>query len=183
MVAASGFTIKGYSTGATTYSGYWTHNTQKTGLTADANWYAQSEKAAITHTATFNPNGNGTSSLSTPTGCSKDSSTGVITCTCTRAAVYNGASQAANCSITSPTITAPSGFTVVGFNTSSTATSSAWNQTTAANVSANSTNYAITKNTTAITITFYRNGATSQTPSGGSASTANTVTASCYKYQ
>ena len=44
------------------------------------------------------------------------------------------------------------------------------------------TYYAITKSTSPITITFNKNGNTSQTPSGGSASSENTITQSCYRY-
>ena len=42
---------------------------------------------------------------------------------CTIPATHNGTAQDTSCSITSPTITAASGFTVVGYNTSATATS------------------------------------------------------------
>ena len=115
MVAASGFTIKGYSTGATTYSNYWTHNTAKS-VSANANWYAQSEKAAITHTATFNLNGASKQTNASGTAVTDAS----VTRTCTRAATHNGTAQDTSCSITSPTITAASGFTVVGYNTSAT---------------------------------------------------------------
>ena len=57
MVAASGFTIKGYSVGADKHSDYWTHNTAKN-VSASATYYAQSEKAAVDGKVTFNPNGN-----------------------------------------------------------------------------------------------------------------------------
>ena len=180
ITAASGFTVVGW-TSSSTGSATATYTSGQTGvsLTSGSTWYAQSEKAAITHTATFYLNG--ASKQTNASGTAVTDNT--VTRTCTRAAVYNGATQDASCSITSPTITAASGFTVVGYNTSSTATSSTWNQNTAkTGITGNLTYYAITKSSDQITITFYKNGATSQTPSGGSASTENTVTASCYRY-
>ena len=171
-------TINGYSSGATTYSNYWTHNTAKA-VSADASWYAQTSKAEVTHTVTFNKNGASTQTNASGTAVTDNS----VTRTCTREATHNGTAQAASCSITSPTIAAASGFTVVGYNTSATATTSTWDQNTEkTDISADATYNAITKSSAAITITFNKNGATSQTPSGGSASTATTVTQSCYRY-
>ena len=51
------------------------------------------------------------------------------------------------CSITSPTITAPSGFSVVGYSTAASTHTSSWNQNTAKNVSDNATYYAISRST------------------------------------
>ncbi len=166
MVAPSGFTINGYSTGATTYSGYWTHNSQKTGLTANANWYAQSTKAAITHTATFYKNGASTQTNANGTAVSDNT----VTRTCTRAAVHNGASQATSCNITSPTIVAATDYSVVGYNTTSSATSSSWNHNTQkTGITSNLTYYAITRTTIAYN-------------AGGGCSSASGLPSTGYKY-
>ena len=105
MVAASGFSIDGYSTGPTVYSNYWTHNTAKN-VSADATWYAQSTKAGVDRTITFyrNSNTNFIHGGTTTTGTSR-----TIT-VCTTPEVHNGAAQATSCSasFTMPTITAPS---------------------------------------------------------------------------
>ena len=81
-----------------------------------------------------------------------------------------------SCKVTFPTITR-SGFTITGFNTDSTATTSQVASGAEKSVSANATYYAITSKQ--ITITFYRNGATSITPKGGSASTTTSLTQTC----
>ncbi len=174
ITAPSGFTVNGYSSSATTYSNYWKVNTSKA-VSANATWYAQSTKAARTITITFNKNGN---TSQTPSGGSK-SENNTLTQTCTMAAVHNGATQS-GCSITSPTIGAPSGFTVNGYSTGPTTYSNYWTVNTAKTFTSNATYYAqSTKAARTITITFNRNGNTNQTVSGGSASTANTVTGTC----
>ena len=70
-----------------------------------------------------------------------------------------------------------SGYTHAGWNTDSTATSTLSSLTMG---SSDITIYAIYSKT--VTITFNKNGNTSQTPSGGSASTANTIDVSCTMY-
>ena len=80
------------------------------------------------------------------------------------------------CIVTFPTITR-SGFTITGFNTSSSATTATVESGKEASVSSNATYYAITSKE--IAVTFYRNGAASITPSGGSASTATSLTQKC----
>ena len=82
----------------------------------------------------------------------------------------------ASCSITSPVITRE-GYTIIGYNTDSTATTSQWNSNSSKNVSENATYNAITSKE--ITVTFYRNNAASITPKNGSASTATSLTQKC----
>ena len=117
MVAASGFTIKGYSTGANTHSEYWTHNSPKT-VSSNATWYAQSEKEAIQRTVTFDKNGN-TSFTYSGTKYTDNSKSFNL---CSIAAVYNGANQDTSCSatVTMPTIEAHSNTTtIIGWSTAS----------------------------------------------------------------
>ena len=151
--------------------------------TSDITIYAIYRKEAINYTATFNPNGNGTSSLSTPTGCTKDSSTGVITCSCTIAAVYNNATQGVDCSITSPTITAPSNTpNVCGYTTSTTGVSTGCTtHNSSMTLTSNPTYYAQTYNNAIThTATFNPNGNTLNQPSGCSKnSSTGVVTCQC----
>jgi len=160
-------TVVGYATtsGATTST--WASNADKT-FTADATYYAITRKAAVTYTAAFNANGAALSSTTTQS--------------CTIAATYNGTAQGTSCTVNAPTITR-SGFTITGFNTTSNATTnnSAYSSSTG-KITLNSSNtgstwYAVTSKE--VTVTFYRNGAASLTPSGGSATTATSLTQKC----
>ncbi len=119
--------------------------------------YAIYRKEAKTITITFNKNG---ATSQTPNGGTANSNT-TLTQSCTIPAVYNNATQATTCNITSPTINASSTTpTVIGYNTSASATSSSWNQKTAKAVSANATYYAITrKDAVTLTAKFNANGA------------------------
>ena len=119
--------------------------------------YAIYRKEAKTITITFNKNG---STSQTPSGGSVNGAN-TLTQSCTIAAVYNNATQASSCNITSPTINASTNTpTVVGYNTSASATSSSWNQNTSKAVSANATYYAITrKDAVTLTAKFNANGA------------------------
>ena len=126
-----------------------------------------------TITATFNKNGAATQTNAQ--GVAVDDSSVTKNCT-----IYNNGTS---CTIKSPTIVSVSGFDVIGYNTSSDGTTSEWNHNTdKADMTSNVTYYAITRSTSPVTITFNKNGNTSQTPSGGSASSENTITQSCYKY-
>ena len=118
--------------------------------------YAIYRKEAKTVTIIFNKNG---ATSQTPNGGSANSNT-TLTQSCTIPAVYNNATQATTCNITSPTINASTATpTVIGYNTSSSATSSSWNQKTAKAVSANATYYAITrKDAVTLTAKFNANG-------------------------
>ena len=150
-ITRSGFTIDGYNTSASATSGL-----PSLTISANTTFYA------ITHkdiTVNFYKNGNGGSD---------------VTRTCT---IRN---TATNCGITSPAITAPSGFSVIGFSGAATTHTSSWAQSTSKNVTDSGNYYAQTSKTgTTITATFYKNGNTSQTKNGGSASTANYITDSC----
>ena len=150
-------TVVGYNTSSSATSSSWNHKTNKA-VSTNATYYAITKKDAKTITVTFNKNG--------------ASSIGATSRSCTIAATYNGTAQATTCSITSPTITASSGFSVLGWNTSSGSTSSAWSQNTAKSFSSNATYYAVTRSSSQLTATFNKNGATSI----GSASQ------SCYRY-
>ena len=89
------------------------------------------------------------------------------TTTCYR---YNGASD---CNIVAPTLTAKSGYTVVGWNTSNTATSSNFDNGASKKFSSNKTYYSITKKSTPIKINFI------VTKTGASKTGGND---SCYLY-
>ena len=96
-------------------------------------------------TITFNKNG---ATSQTPSGGAASTNT-TITQSCYK---YNGN---ASCSVTSPTINAATGYTALGYNTPSTATTSSWAQNTARAVSSNSTYYAISRANT-YTIKYYQ---------------------------
>ena len=123
-----------------------------------------------TRTATFNVNGNGTSALSTPSGCSKNSSTGAITCSC------KSSGTSTSCNITTPTITAPSATpSVCGYTTSTTGVrTGCTSHNTSITLSSNPTYYAQTYNSTALSGTFTIQDSNAATQSGGSTS--------CYRY-
>ena len=179
--APSGFTVKGWhgSSGGTASPSYAASTSYSLTSSGTLNLYAQSQKAAITRTATFNPNSN---TLSQPSGCSKNSSTGVVTCSCTIAAVYNGASQSTSCSASTPKITAHSNTpTVCGFTTSSSGTTScSVAHNSSVTISSNPTYYAQTyKSSVSHTATFYPNNNTLSQPSGCSKNSSGVVTCSC----
>ena len=153
----------GFNTSASSTTNNSSYNTGTKLLTLNSSntgdtWYAVTSKAV---TITFDKNG--------------ASSIGATSRSCT---MYN---TNTSCSITSPTITASSNTpTVIGWSTAADTHSNQWSQNTAKSVSANDTYYAQTsKAAKTVTITFNKNGATSQTPNGGSASTATTVNSSC----
>ena len=149
-------TVVGYNTSASATTSTWNQNTAKA-VSANATYYAITRKDAKTITVTFDKNG--------------ASSIGSTSQSCTIAATYNGTAQGTTCSITSPTITAASGFTVLGWNTSSGSTSSAWTQSTSKSFSGNATYYAVTKSSSGYTATFNANGAT-----------IGSTSQSCYRY-
>ena len=146
-----------------TFVGWNTNKDATTGLTSlkmnngNVTLYAIYRKEAKTITITFNKNG---STSQTPSGGSANSNT-TLTQSCTIPAVYNNATQASSCNITSPTINASTNTpTVVGYNTSASATTSSWNQNTSKAVSTNATYYAITrKDAVTLTAKFNANGA------------------------
>ena len=124
------------------------------------NFYTIIGKKAITRTATFNKNG-----ATSQTDSSNQASTAAtVTRSCTIAAISNIASQtqATTCSVTTPTIVASSNTpTVLGYNTTSSATIATVNQNTAISLNSNSTYYAITKkDAVTFTANWNANGAT-----------------------
>ena len=163
-ITRSGYNIIGYNTasGSTTNNSSYNASSKVLTLTSSNNnstWYAITSK---TITITFNKNGASTQTNGSGTAVSDTT----VTRTCS---MYN---TSTTCNVTSPTIVGASGFSVVGYNTASGSTTSAWNHNTAKAVSANATYYAVTKSTSAYTASFNANGATSV----GSSSL------SCYRY-
>ena len=146
-----------------TFVGWNTNKDATTGLSSlkmeDSNvtLYAIYRKEARTITITFNKNG---ATSQTPNGGSANSND-TLTQSCTIPAVYNNATQVTTCNITSPTINASSNTpTVVGYNTSASATSSSWSHNTSKTVSSNATYYAITrKDAVTLTAKYNANGA------------------------
>ncbi len=101
-------TVTGYSDAAGNHSSGWLHNSPKE-ISGDATWYAQTTKAAVTKNVTYK----------TTTGVA---SIGQESDSCTIAAIYNnneGNPQATSCTVQAPSITAESGYEVIGWNTSS----------------------------------------------------------------
>ncbi|MFR2585895.1 MAG: InlB B-repeat-containing protein [Bacilli bacterium] len=163
-ITRSGYNIIGYNTatGSTTNNSSYNASSKVLTLTSSNNnstWYAITSK---TITITFNKNG--ASSQTNGSGTAVSDTTVTRTCS-----MYN---TSTTCNVTSPTIVGASGFSVVGYNTATGSTTSAWNHNTAKAVSVNTTYYAVTKSTSAYTATFNANGATSV----GSSSL------SCYRY-
>ena len=162
----SGFSHIGFNTttSATSNSSSYNTSTNKLTISANGTWYPIT-RAQFTGTFTIQDSNAATQSGGTPS-CYK----------------YNGPGS---CNIVAPTLTAKSGYTVLGWNTNQNATSASYASGATISISGNTQFYSITKASTAITITFDRNTtnskATSQTPSGGTASTDTTVTASCEK--
>ncbi len=124
------------------------------------NYYTILGKEAITRTATFNKNGAASQTDSN----NQASTAATVTRSCTIGAISNIASQtqATTCSVTTPTIVASSNTpTVLGYNTTSSATIATVNQNTAISLNSNSTYYAITKkDAVTFTANWNANGAT-----------------------
>ena len=152
-------TVTGWSTAAGTHSNQWSHNTAKA-FSANASYYAQTTKAAVTRKATFTVQD------------SKAVTSSATSATCTIAATYNGTAQGTSCSTKAPTLTAKSGYTAIGWNTSKTATTSSLASGASITLSSNPTYYSITKHNTNLTATFNKNGATS----------IGSTSASCTRY-
>ena len=148
-----GWTFVGWNTNSNATEGLTSLNMGSSNVTL----YAIYRKEARTITVTFNKNN---SISQTPSGGSANTDN-TLTQTCTIAAVYNNATQATSCNVISPKITAPSNTpTVVGYNTSASATTSSWNQNTTKSISEDTTYYAITrKDTKTLTAIFNANGA------------------------
>lgn len=124
------------------------------------NYYTILGKEAITITATFNKNGAASQTDSNNQASTADT----VTRSCTIDAISNIVSQTqeTTCNITTPTIVASSNTpTVLGYNTTSSATIATVNQNTAISLNSNSTYYAITKkDAVTFTANWNANGAT-----------------------
>ncbi len=113
-----------------------------------------------THVAEFNPNNNGVNSLSLPSGCSKDATTGIVKCSCTTSGTNT------SCNVNVPTITAPSNTpNVCGFTTSHEAAMSGCMTDTSITLTGNKTYYAQTYSSNTLerktyTVNWNANGAT-----------------------
>ena len=166
-----------------TFVGWNTDKNAEVGLTsfvmpeANTTLYAIYRKEAITYTVTFNKNG----ALSQTNSSDVAVTDNTVTRSCTINAVYNNKTQATSCTVSAPAIVGSANTpTVVGYNTTATATSSVWNQKIAKSISSNGEYYAITtKEAKTVTITFDKNGALNQTNSSDTAVTDNVVTRSC----
>ena len=165
-----GFTHFGFNTSASATTNNSAYNTQNNTLTISANgtWYPLTKKDV-----------SGTFTVQNTTAASKSGGSP----NCTR---YNGA---ANCTITAPTLTSnnTSLYEVIGWDESANSHTAAYAASGATITLVNNTTfYSITKFKTAIVATFDKNTTyahvSSQTPSGGTASTNNTVTSSCYRF-
>jgi uncharacterized repeat protein (TIGR02543 family) len=112
--------------------------------------------SAKTYTITFNKNGATSQTNSSGTAVTDAS----VTRSCTIDATYNGGVQATTCKVTSPTIVGSTNTpTVVGYNESSSGTTSSWNQTTEKPISADATYYAITTSPAIThTVTYTKQG-------------------------
>ena len=148
LTAKTGYTVVGWSAtngGTTTTTSFTSGNT-----------YYSVTRATSALTGTFNiQDTNAATASATSATCYK----------------YNGASS---CTITAPTLTAKTGYSVVGWNTSSSATTSSLSSGGTVTISSNATYYSITKNNTALTGTFNIQDSNAATKSGGSTS--------CYRY-
>lgn len=162
-------TIIGWSNASGTHTASYTSGQTNVTLTSGTTWYAQTQKAAVTLSASFNANG---ATLSSTTSQS-----------CTLEVVYNGASQATSCTVSAPTITR-SGYTVVGFNTSASSTSnhSAYSTSTGKITLTTSLNgitwYAVTYQSISASFYYYNSGikSTSANCNRYNTSTSCTVT-------
>ena len=140
ITPASGFTTVGWGTSASAIKGV-SPNSDIT-VTADKTYYAVTRK---TLTATFATNG-AASISSTSVGC----------------LVYNGSTN--GCAVLTPTITAASGFTALGWASAASAQAATTIQTASVAQNASTTIkndttfYAITQSSTEITVTFKQNG-------------------------
>ena len=126
-------TVLGYNTTSSATIATVNQNTAIS-LSSNPTYYAITKKDAVTFTANWNANGATLSSTAQSS--------------CNIAATYNGAAQATNCTVTAPTITAPSATpTVLGYNTSASSNSN--------NSSYNTTSKLLTLNSSNTGSTWY----------------------------
>ncbi len=141
----------------------WNTNKDATGAlssltmkTSNVTLYAIFRKEAKTITITFNKNG-----ASTQTN-DKNTAVGdaTVTRSCTIPTVYNNATQASSCNVSSPTIGASTNTpNIIGYSTSASDHSNTWPHNTAKAVSSNATYYAQTKKDAVTrTVTYVKQG-------------------------
>ena len=149
ITAKSGYTVQGWNTSKTA-----TAASVKVGgsiiLSGNKSYYTVTKPVPRTYTATFYPNG------------SKNS-------TMTRSCTTSGTST--SCKITTPGISAASGFTVVGWGTSSYSTTKSVSTYTSITLSGNKVYYAVTRGS--FTATFKK---------GSNVSSIGTTSRTCYRY-
>ena len=155
------YTFVGWNTTSGATSNNSSYNTSSKKLTLSSTntgntWYAIT-RASNQLTATF-ANNNGATVASTSASCY----------------LYN---QATSCTVDAPTVTPQNGFSKIGFNTTTSATTNNSNYNTSTNkltISANGTWYPITKSTSQYSGTFTIQDSNAATKSGG--------TTSCYRF-
>lgn len=160
-------TVIGYSTAADNHTSSWDILTEKE-VSKDATYFAQTKQDETIKSATFETQG------------SKIATIDKTADSCIIDATYNGISQATGCKVKLPNITVIEGYTVIGWNSDKAATTGTTPNTEISLTESTTTYYTIyKKNEIQLTATFHKNGAASQTISGGSASTEETVEVSC----
>ena len=169
VTAQTGFNHIGFSMNqnATANSSSYNATTNKLTISGDSTWYPIT-KSASQYTGTFiiqDPNA-ATQSGGTPS--------------CYR---YNGGTE---CNIVAPTLTAKTGYEVVGWDKNQTGETAAYASGATIAIDGNTIFYSKTYYKTVVTITFNRNVTNahtiSLTPAGGTASTETTVPVTCNKY-
>ena len=95
-------TVLGYSKASNDHTAIWNSGVEKA-ISENANYYAQTTKETVTLNVTYKVGSNVTS-----IGKNSD--------TCKLEATYNGEKQNENCSVTTPSITAKTGYTSVGWS-------------------------------------------------------------------
>lgn len=154
LTAKTGYTVIGWSTSASsTTSGL--NSGASTTISNNTTYYSVTRNTtAITATFTL-----------------QDSSAASVSGTISTCYKYNGATS---CKVTAPTLTAKTGYIVIGWSTSTNSTTSSLSSGATTTISSNTTYYSVTRNTTAITATF--------TSQDSNAATASGSSATCYKY-
>ena len=169
VTAQTGFNHIGFSMNqnATANSSSYNATTNKLTISGDSTWYPIT-KSASQYTGTFiiqDPNA-ATQSGGTPS--------------CYR---YNGGTE---CNIVAPTLTAQTGYEVVGWDKNQTGETAAYASGATIAIDGNTIFYSKTYYKTVVTITFNRNVTNahtiSLTPAGGTASTDATIPVTCNKY-
>ena len=164
----SGFTHIGFNTSASSTSNNSNYNTstKKLTVTNSGTWYPIT-KSSSQYAATFTILD---SNAATQSG-------GTLSCY-----RYNGGTD---CSIKAPTLTAKSGYVVLGWSATNNSQTAEYASAANITINSNKTFYSVTYYNTVVTITFNRNvtnsKAISLTPKGGTASTEAAVTVTCNK--